>query len=369
MIGARNVLPSSINGQQHKHSILSDIKQRYLNYLHKVASQKERDLIKLNKVQPMIEQLLVDNIFDVEFLINQASKKIEAVVQDNLEDLCSVALHGGIDAYDKKSTHDAFVQEYVQPKIVGYQLPILKIKPLYDSNYTHSSNYTHFNLPIFLKVQCETIQRSFKYDESNDVIIDYFSNMQWKIQKNKYPMKRKNDNNYWNYPSLQNQKEIEQYLNDYHKFCTDYNNFYRAITNKYIYQNYPEIKCIKRFRVDKGYHNWIIRDMLRQEEWKIIEKVKYSELLVNIRNSNWQVNTVESLTLFFNELKSSFKRNDVNFDIISMLSNKYFWTSSNFSTRTKMTILFDFDTNQISVNPEKKDNTCVGIVTRKIRGF
>jgi len=182
-------------------------------------------------------------------------------------------------------------------------------------------------------------------------------------------MKRKHENEDWDYPSLINPKEIDQYLNDYHKFCTNYHSFYHVINNKYVYQKYPEINCIKRFRVDKGYQNWIVRDMFRQEEWRIIENVNYSDLLVRIRNSNWQINTVESLSLFFKELKLDFKRDQPNQDIIMMLSNRYFWTSTNISTRTKSTIMVDFESDHLNEIPEKKESICAGIVTRKIRGF
>ena len=129
---------------------------------------------------------------------------------------------------------------------------------------------------------------------------------------------------------------------------------------------YPEIKCIKRFNIYKDNQTTFIRDTLREEEWKIIENISYNNLEAMVRKTKWEINTIESLELLFNELISD---KQVNLDIINMLSNIYFWTSSIVSTRTVSTIKLDYDTNQLDEKAEPKDSICVGIVTRKIRGF
>ena len=365
MIHTRDVLPITVTSQHHKESILSDLKKRYLTYLHKLAPQKELIIDGLNNVQPKIVQLLIDNSldYDEDFFIGQASKKIETVFKEYHEEVCQGALHGSIGTQNIESIYDEPLKEIIHPVLIGYQLPVIKIMP------ENVSEQVRLSLPIMLKVRCESIQRSFTYDEPNNFIFDSFTNIQWKLQANRYPMKRKHDNEDWDYPSLKYLNEVNQYLNDYQNFCTNYNSFYQEITYTYIYQKYPKIKCIKRFRVDKGYQNWIIRDMFRQEEWKIIENVNYVDLLAKIRNSNWQINTVESLSLFFNELKLDFKRDQVNQEIITMLSNKYFWTSTDISTRTKSAIMVNFETEHLSEIPEKIESICTGIVTRKIRGF
>jgi len=367
MLNTKDVLPFTVDGQRHKELVFSDVKKRYLTYLHKVASQKELIVDRLNSVQPKIVQLLIDSYLDEEFFIAQASNKIKTVFKDNQEEFCSGAFHGSIGTQHNKSSHDEFFREIINPVLVGYRLPVIKIMPDYDNEQAR------FSLPIILQVQCESKQiffEYFKYSETDNVILDYSTNIQWKVLTNRYPMTRKNDNDDWDYPSLKSPNEVDQYLNNYQHFCKNYNNFYQEITNRYKYlMNYPDIVCIKRFMVDKNHQDWVIRDLLRQEEWNIIENVNYSNLRASIRNSNWIINTVESLSLFFNELKASFERDNVNHDIVNMLSNKYFWTSSNFSTRTKLTIMLDFDTGQLKGIPEKKENSRTGIVTRKTGGF
>jgi len=365
MLHKRNVLPFTVEGQNHKESILSDVKQRYLTYLHQVASQKERTIDGLNNVQPKIFQLLVDSSldYDDEFVISQASKKIATVFKDNQEEFCSGALHGSIGIRNNKQVNNKSFREGINAVLVGYHLPVIKIKPEYDNEQARLS------LPIMLKIRCESIQISFKYDSPNNVILDYATNIQWKVKENRYPRKRNSDKDEWYFPSLNNPKEVDQYMNDYHKFCLNYNNFYQAISNKYIYQNYPELTYIKRFSVEKNNQDWIIKDMLRQEEWKLIENINYNDLLVRVRHTNWIVNTSESLEVFFNELKSNFKRDKVNNDIVNMLSNKNFWTSTDISTRTKATIMLDFNQGKSEEEAKVKESKCVGIVTRKTRGF
>ena len=368
MLNIRNVLPATVTDHYHKKSILSDVRQRYLTYLLKEASQKERTIDGLNNVQPKIVQLLIDSSLDAdeESFIDKALMKIETVFKDSQDNFCLEAFHSRIGIQHIKPSNDVFLREIINPVFVGYRLPVIKIKPEYVNEQAR------FSIPIMLQVRCESMQisfDSFKYSETYNVILDYSTNIQWKVLTNRFPMTRKNDNDDWDYPSLKSPSEIDQYLNNYRQFCIDYNNFYQEITNKYQYHNYPEIECIKRFMVDKNHQDCVIRDILRQEEWKLIENVNYNNLRASIRNSNWIMNTVESLSLFFNELKASFERDNVNHDIINMLSNKYFWTSSNFSTRTKLNIMLDFDTGQLKGIPEKKENSRTGIVTRKTGGF
>jgi len=363
MLHSMNVLPKTVKDKKHKDSIISNVKKQYLSYLEQVAFQKELDYDNLNNVQPKIVQLLVDSSYDEEFLMTHATEKIASVFKDNQDEFCSGALIGSIKIHNHKTIQDESLVEKLDPVLVRYRIPVIKIKPEEDNVQAQ------FSFPIMLQVRCESVQRKFKYNEKDHVIIDSTTNINWKVQTGRYPMKRTNDNEDWQYPRLSIANEIDQYLQDYHKFCTEYSSFYQRVSNKYYYQKYPPISCIERFSVDKNNENWIIKDMLRQEEWKLIENINYSDLSARVRNSNWQINTVESLELFFNELKSSFKQEKENTDIINMLSNKYFWTSSDVSTRAKSTIMLDFKTEKIAEMPEKKEHLRVGIVTRKIRGF
>jgi len=366
MIHRRDVLPSTVEDQHHKESILSDVRQRYFNFLHEVASENERTIARLNSVQPRIMQLLVDSSldYDDEFFLEQASEKIETVFEDNQENFCSGAFSGNIGILNNRPTHDISLRESINPVLVGYRLPVIKIKPEYGRKQAR------FSLPVMLKIRCESIQISFKYDKADNVIIDYSTNTRWKLEENRYPRKRKDDNDVWSFPELSSTADIDQYLNDYHEFCVNYSNFQRGITNKYLYQNYPKIKCIQRFRLDKNNLSWIIRDELRQEEWKIIKNMNYSDLLAEIRNTKWKMNTIESLENFFNELEANFKQNKENHDIVKMLSNKYFWTRSKYSTQAKLIIMLDFENDQIKEHISKKEETDrFGLVTRKITGF
>jgi len=164
MLHTKDVLPFTVRGQSHKLSVLSDIKQRYITYLFKVASKKERTIDALNNVQPKIVQLLVDSSLDYddeEIFFSQASEEIETVFKNNQEDFCSGALYASIGKQINKSINDVSLKEIIHPVLVGYQLPVIKIKPEFGLVRLSLS------LPIMLMVRCESIQRSFKYDETN----------------------------------------------------------------------------------------------------------------------------------------------------------------------------------------------------------
>ena len=224
-----NKLPFTVNNLNHIKQLKEDAEKQYLTILENQAAQLENIKNNYDNVQPKIIQLLVDSSFDEENLISEASKKIVSVFNDNKDELCSGALVGSIEMQDHKPMCEKTLIENLKPVLLGFQLPVIKIKPEYD--YEQAK----FSLPIMLNVRCESIQKSFKYDETNNIILDYSTNISWKVQnKNRYPMKRRGDNEDWEYPRLNNPKAIVEYFNDYQKFCKNYNDFYTKITNKFI---------------------------------------------------------------------------------------------------------------------------------------
>jgi len=361
LLDTMHVLPYSVRNLNEKKQILSDVENRYLPYLKNLATQKELITKKLMNVQHSVEQMLIESTLEQVNLITQASERIERVINDSQNDLCSGAFVGSYEIHNNKPVHEESMIENLQPILVGYQLPIIKIKP--------EGKHAKFSMPIMLKVRCESIQRSFNYDEAMNVIVDLSTNVSWKVSNNRYPMRRINNNEDWEYPRLNNSKDIESYLNDYKQFFTNYNKFYQKVSNTYIYQKYPQIKYIKRFSIESNNNSILIKDFLRQEEWKIIENITYNGLLMKIRKSSWDVNTVESLERFFYEVKANLDKNQLDLDIIKTLSDRYFWTSTKVTTRTLATITFDFKGGQLAEKPQLKEDVGVAIVTRKMRGL
>ena len=355
MLNAIQVLPMKIIDYNNKNKILEEVSNKYSNYLINEAKEKELAYENLNNVQSKTVQRLIDSSFDGEYPIKQASQKIAQILNNSQDEFCSGALVGSIEIQNNKTIHEESKVENIRPVLEGYQLPVIKIK--------HDKDQAKMTIPILLKVRCESIQNFFTYDEQSNVINDLTTNISWEIQTNRYPRRRIGETEDWMSPRLISPELINKYINDYNTFCSNYQIFYQKISNKYIYQNYPVIKCMKRFSVYKINNVKLIRDMLKEEEWKVIPDISYNDLLAKVKNSDWQINTIESLVLFYNELKSNFKNERYNSEIIDMLSNKYFWTSSDYSTRTLSTILLDFEKDTLE-KPKPKHVKGIGIVTR-----
>ncbi|KPA15457.1 conserved hypothetical protein, secreted [Candidatus Magnetomorum sp. HK-1] len=355
MLNSIQVLPMKINDYNNKNKILEEVRNKYSNYLINEAQQKELAYENLNNVQLKTVQRLIDSSFDGEYPIRQASQKIEQILHNSQDEFCSGARVGSIEIQNNKTINEESKVENIRPVLVGYQLPVIIIK--------HDKDQAKMTIPILLRVRCESIQKLFSYDEQSNVINDLTTNISWEIQTNRYPRRRIGETEDWVSPRFITPELINQYLTDYNTFCSNYQIFYQKISNKYIYQNYPEFKCMKRFNVYKTNNIKLIRDMLKEEEWKVIPDISYNDLLANVKNSDWQINTIESLVLFYNELKLNLKNERNKSEIIDMLSNKYFWTSSEYSTRTLSTIMLDFEKDTLE-KPKPKHVKGIGIVTR-----
>jgi len=355
IINVHNILPPTLDNNNQKEEIAEKIKQDWLENLKEKARNEEKNREELNRTQPKVVQVLIDDIFREVNLIDDISVKIKKQFYESYKDLCSSVIIGNIEIVNDKTETNENLAGNIHPILLGYQTPVFMIKPQIDSNSAKCS------LPIMLDIRCESIVKSFEYNEKIKEILDQTTNIRWKIQDKIVPMRRLNIDSEWEVPNFNDDFSMNEYYRDYKKFCKSYSNYYAK--SNFLYQNFPKIKCLQRFEIEGD----LIIDTLRREEWKIFNETNFYNLKRIEEHSSWMLNTDESLERFFKELLLCLERGDVDTKIINMLGNKFYLSSTNVATRSFSALQFDFTNKTIKQDRVASDSILSSILTRKLR--
>jgi len=241
------------------------------------------------------------------------------------------------------------------PIPLGYSIPNMSISLKEEEDIEKS-----FIIPIALTVNCQELIVTFDYDIENNEIIDLKTKTRWEIVKNnQMPRRRFNINDKYSYSNF----------SEYLDFCEGYENYIKDKMISPYFNNWPHIKCVKRFIYDK--YEGIIIDYVRGEKWKIINQEKtYSNVQSMIRGTNWQLYSYERLERFFDELLKAYHQDEIDKEVFLMFTinnnageKKQFWTGSREGVEVS-TIVFDGK----SINKEyiHKKEKVFGLITRTL---
>ena len=311
--------------------------------------------------QPRIKQILIEAPYDYLEIGKKVKDEINKKLNKNMDSLCPDINWGHKLFFNKKKINDEMGSISIEPQLNEFLIPQILIvnDPIDD--------FAQCSVPILLKINCVSQQKTFLFHADTNEIEDIENEYFWKtnlINQQYIPMRRKKGSEkFISISSLNNDDLSYKFYNDYKTFCSAYNQYRDNMIQGYDSKNLPEIKCIKQFnKLDNN--NFF--DNIRSEQWQIRNEANYYEMLITSKNTNWMTNTFANLEQLFFEVKRAFEENEIDKDIIMMLSGKAFWTNTKIDNQYISVAFFDFTKNYLIEEPRKKNDKFFIIFTKKI---
>ena len=336
-------------------TVEQDIEPLYKKYSKKYNNeiterQKEYDSVANN--QPVVAYELIDGTYAMDEIDKNILSKIDGL-KNKMDTFCpdlnwgeQLIQNQQLENDDVQIVRNEHIQKASISKIKGYAIP--QITLLREEQTSDSKKCT---VPVFFKIDCISQTKSFVYHKHMNAIEDLTTKTYWKIISSQNPriLKRRRikDSDY-HYPS--------SFL-EYQNFCTSYARY----RNKW--SNFPEIVCVNRYEIIND-HSFI--DNFRHDQWKIVEKSTYPDFATYSRDSDWMINSYESLQRLFIELKGALKNGTLEMKLIKMFSGKAFWTNTRIDNGYKSVAIFDFSKKYLVEDSKKENGLFWGILTKKI---
>ena len=321
--------------------------KQHRSHLDKIITETASKRAQLKKAKIFVKVETITKTEEIKH--DQVARNVVSQYIDILNNICPVKGRDTNVSVDHETIFNDQKHKKTLPIPLSYTIPAMRIKSIPDSD---SKKYS---LLLCLKVKCKDCSENYQYDADNNEIIDLKNNVRWEVVKNRIPGKRQTKTDIYKTP------EYSEYLN----FCHGYNNY---IETTKLLTNWPQINCLRRFGIEiKNNHAKVIIDRVKNESWTIYsingQPLPYEIFRSRLRYTEWRAQSYDKVELFFNTILNEFKQGKVEPEIVSYISNKRFWTSTELIKRIA-TIHCDGK----SVTEEmlkKKNDSFFGIVCKK----
>jgi len=341
---------------------IASLFRKYSEIYYNAIKEKIESLESLLQKKPVISHVLIEGTYKIDKVEKNINSEIDQL-ESKFSTFCSdhSVYNWGDQLFSNRQivNNEQFAHTVV-PVITGYSIPQVMLLDHYLSDFFYCA------VPVFLKIDCVSLINKFVYHEYINAIEDKSTHYFWKISSiHPRILKRKHiSENDFQYPSSSDKVSVfEEYFLDYQDFCTSYEKYRQSWPqiNDLPEIILPEIKCIQRYEIIDEY---TFNDNLRLDQWKIIKQSTYPNFANYSNDSDWTINTYESLQRLFLELKQALNKNQVDMKIIQMLSNQSFWTNTQIDYGYKSVVVFDFTKNFLSELTKSTDEMFMGILKR-----
>ncbi|ETR68326.1 MAG: hypothetical protein OMM_10645 [Candidatus Magnetoglobus multicellularis str. Araruama] len=338
----------------------SPLPVEYENKYNTNITRLRKELEKISRIQTVVALILVEGPTDYNKIDVNIKGRIRENINDNIPTFCPEVNWGEQLVHDQEVQKTEHISNAPTPKIRAYDIPQITILPVQKTNYAECT------VPVFLKIDCISRSKTFAYHKKMNAIEDTGTKYLWQISQSSRIFKRKHaKDSFFQYSqNITDDHALQQFFLDYQEFCHSYISYRSSWSH---IDTLPDIHCVHRFEMidDNSFY-----DNLRYDHWRVIpDKYTYIDLVMNIKNSDWMINSFQSLQRLFFEMKDSSENNDVNIKLIQLLSNKSFWTNTSIDSIRKSVAIFDFSQNDLLENAHMTDEMIFGIVKRKFSDF